>query len=50
MIDEIMGVIALLTSIVGLAVALVKLAREVDGLAVRRKKKGRHFKSDDLTH
>ena len=38
-----------LTALAGLAAGLVKLAREVDGWAKRRKKKGRHFKNDGPT-
>ena len=37
-----------LTALAGLAAGLVRLARELDGWAKRRKKKGRHFR-DDLT-
>lgn len=43
------NVLTALTALVGLAAGLVRLARELDGWAKRRKKKGRHFKSDDLT-
>lgn len=47
---DLMNVILLLSAIVGLAAGLVKLAREIFEWANSRvKKKGRHFKSDDLT-